>query len=60
MKLPLQKSPIPSSHAFIAKELVAPYFDPNWHFHSEYQLFVVLEGSGTRFIGDHVKNLQKR
>lgn len=55
MKTPLQKSPIPASHAFVAKELHAPYFDPNWHFHAEYQLFVVLQGSGTRFIGDHVK-----
>lgn len=55
MKSPLQKSPIPANHAFVAKELIAPNFDPNWHFHPEYQLFVVLEGSGTRFIGDHVK-----
>lgn len=55
MKLPLQKSPIPATHAFVAKMLQAPYFDPNWHFHPEYQLFVVLQGTGTRFIGDHVK-----
>nr|WP_255502032.1 AraC family transcriptional regulator [Algoriphagus sp. AK58] len=33
--------------------MVAPFFDVNWHFHSEYQLFVVLKGRGTRFIGDH-------
>ncbi|HEX6891031.1 MAG TPA: AraC family transcriptional regulator, partial [Chryseolinea sp.] len=31
-----------------------PYFDPNWHFHPEYQLFLVVKGTGTRFIGDHV------
>lgn len=55
MKFPLQKSPIPASHAFIAKSLISPFFDPNWHFHPEYQLFVVLRGTGTRFIGDHVK-----
>ena len=55
MRPPLLKSPIPASHAFVAKDLKAPYFDPNWHFHSEYQLFVVLKGTGTRFIGDHVK-----
>ncbi len=55
MKAALQKSPIPASHAFVVKDLRDPHFDPNWHFHPEYQLFVVLQGSGTRFIGDHVK-----
>jgi len=51
----LQKSPISADRAFECRFLRAPYFDPNWHFHSEYQLFIVLKGSGTRFIGDHVE-----
>jgi AraC-like DNA-binding protein len=51
---PVQKSPISENHAFDIKYLTAPHFDPNWHFHSEYQLFLVMEGTGTRFIGDHV------
>ena len=50
----LQKSPISADRAFEYKYLEAPHFDPNWHFHSEYQLFIVLHGTGTRFIGDHV------
>lgn len=50
----LQKSPISADRAFEANHLRAPHFDPNWHFHSEFQLFVVIEGTGTRFIGDHV------
>ena len=50
----LQKSPISSDRAFECHYLRAPHFDPNWHFHSEYQLFIVLNGTGTRFIGDHV------
>lgn len=50
----VQKSPISENHVFEVKHLTAPYFDPNWHFHSEYQLFLVMEGTGTRFIGDHV------
>lgn len=54
MKTALQKSPIPHSHAFEAKRLRQSVFDPNWHFHSEYQLFLVLKGSGTRFIGDDI------
>lgn len=50
----LQKSPISTNRAFEYKFLKAPHFDLNWHFHSEYQLFYVLKGTGTRFIGDHV------
>ncbi len=54
MKVALQKSPISENQAFEAKHLTAPHFDPNWHFHPEYQLFLALKGTGTRFIGDHV------
>lgn len=59
MKNPVQKSRIPEGKAFIIKELIAPFFDINWHFHTEYQLFVVLKGSGTRFIGDHTKSFRE-
>lgn len=54
MKTPLQKSPISQEHAFVIKHLRENHFDPNWHFHSEYQVFIVLKGTGTKFIGDHV------
>ena len=50
----LQKSPISPDRAFECNFLKASHFDHNWHFHSEYQLFTVLKGTGTRFIGDHV------
>jgi AraC-like DNA-binding protein len=59
LKSALQKSPIPLNHALIVKILEQPIFDPNWHFHPEYQLFMVLEGSGTRFVGDHVRQFKK-
>lgn len=55
MKPVVQKSPIPQAHAFIAKKLKQAVFDPNWHFHPEYQLFLVLKGSGTRFVGDDIR-----
>lgn len=58
MKAAVQKSPISPDCAFEVKFLKAPHFDPNWHFHSEYQLFIVLKGTGTRFIGDHVTPFQ--
>jgi AraC-like DNA-binding protein len=59
MKPALQKSPISENQAFEIKYLVESHFDPNWHFHAEYQLFVVIEGTGTRFIGDHVSTFKK-
>lgn len=55
MKTALHKSSIPPSQIFVIKYLEETHFDPVWHAHSEYQLFVVLEGSGTRFIGDSIK-----
>lgn len=55
MKLALEKSPIPSTHALVSKSLKQPLFDPKWHFHPEYQLFLVLKGRGTQFIGDSIR-----
>lgn len=55
MKAALHKSTIPPSHIFVIRHLEEKYFDPVWHAHSEYQLFVVLQGTGTRFIGDSIK-----
>jgi AraC-like DNA-binding protein len=55
VKQALHKSGIPPSHIFVIKRLREKHFDPAWHAHSEFQLFVVLEGTGTRFIGDSIK-----
>ena len=58
MKTALHKSAIPPSHIFVIKHLEEKHFDPVWHAHSEYQLFVVLEGTGTRFIGDSIRSFK--
>ena len=55
MKTALHKSPIPESKIFVVRDLHEKHFDPIWHSHSEYQLFLVSEGVGTRFIGDSIK-----
>ncbi|CCH52228.1 transcriptional regulator, AraC family [Fibrisoma limi BUZ 3] len=54
MKTALRKELEPVAASFTVKELVEPHFDPNWHFHPHYQLFLVEEGTGTRFIGDSI------
>ena len=58
MKTALHKSAIPPSQIFVIRHLAEKHFDPVWHAHSEYQLFVVLEGTGTRFIGDSIKSFR--
>jgi AraC-like DNA-binding protein len=55
LKTVLHKSRIPPSQIFVIKDLTEKHFDPIWHAHSEYQLFVVFEGTGTRFIGDNIR-----
>lgn len=54
MKQIVQKSAIPSSRILVVKQLEELHFDPNLHLHPEYQLFLVLKGQGTRFIGDNI------
>tara|TARA_R110002049_G_scaffold90686_2_gene227088 strand:- start:2685 stop:3554 length:870 start_codon:yes stop_codon:yes gene_type:complete len=54
MKSPIRKSLISESKCLKIQETIAPYFDPNWHFHPEYQIAAVFEGTGTRFIGNDV------
>ncbi len=56
MKSPINKSPIPTSKTYLIHELKEPYFDPDWHFHEEYQLATVLKGTGTRFVGDNISH----
>ena len=58
MKAPLQKTPIPTAQVFEIKALSDPFFDPNWHFHPEFQLFIVVDGRGTRFVGDHIQRFK--
>jgi AraC-like DNA-binding protein len=59
MKSAVQKTPISDNSAFEVKYLTDAHFDPNWHFHSEYQLFTVIKGTGTRFVGDNVSPFKK-
>ncbi|KAB7730278.1 helix-turn-helix domain-containing protein [Rudanella paleaurantiibacter] len=55
MKQALRKDLEPVAESFAVHELTEPHFDPNWHFHPHYQLFLVEKGTGTRFIGDSIR-----
>lgn len=54
MRSAIRKLSISENKCFEIYRLQEAYFDPQWHFHPEFQLFTVLKGTGTRFIGDHV------
>jgi len=58
MRAAIQKSAVPATQMFVVRYLNEKVFDPVWHAHSEYQLFVVLEGTGTRFIGDNIHSFK--
>lgn len=58
MRIPLRKELNAPSASFTTIELEESYFDPNWHFHPHYQLFTVIEGTGTRFIGDNILHFE--
>jgi AraC-like DNA-binding protein len=45
--------------AITVLDLKDKYFDPNWHFHPHYQIFTVIDGSGTRFIGDNIQTFDR-
>ena len=52
----LQKVPLFSDSSIAVQELRSPSFRVPWHFHPEYELTLVLESHGKRFIGDSIKN----
>src|SRR5690606_6659689 len=58
-KTAIQKTSIPECNIFFVRELNGKHFDITWHAHMEYQLFLVVEGTGTKFIGNTMKPFDK-
>jgi hypothetical protein len=59
MRGPNIKQTLTSKETFIFKDIEGPYFNPKWHFHPEFQISFIVQGKGTRFVGDHVQTFKE-
>jgi AraC-like DNA-binding protein/quercetin dioxygenase-like cupin family protein len=58
MRPQIQKLPLSEQSSFMADVFFTPYFETPWHYHPEYELALIIEGNGKRFIGNHVGDFQ--
>jgi AraC-like DNA-binding protein len=58
MKPKLLKVPRTPSHSFSVREDRDPFINNRWHYHPEVELIIFHQGSGTQFVGDHIKRFQ--
>lgn len=59
MKPLIQKLPLSRQSSFVADTFKTPYFETPWHYHEEYELVLILQSNGKRFVGNHVSNYQE-
>jgi AraC-like DNA-binding protein len=50
----LEHLPLSKHHSFFAGAFCFPYFPTPWHYHPEYELVLVVESYGQRFVGNAV------
>jgi len=56
MKPVLEHLPRDAEESFVVKYFQYNYYPTPWHFHPEYELVLVTESTGKRFIGDNISN----
>ena len=59
MKPHIQKLPLSEHSSFVADTFITPYFETPWHYHAEYELVLIIQGKGKRFIGNHVADYKE-
>lgn len=56
MKPALEHLPKEKDQSFVVKFFDYNYYPTPWHYHPEYEIVIVTESTGKRFIGDHISN----
>jgi len=59
MKPHLENRPVPADSSFLCVERNERHFDFNWHVHDCYEIVLIIQGHGQRFIGDHIGHYRK-
>lgn len=55
MKPQLEKLTFETSSSFLARRFKRAYFDAPWHYHPEFELTYIVQGTGQRFVADSVQ-----
>lgn len=58
MKPALEHLPKEKGHSFVVKYFDYNYYPTPWHYHPEYEIVMVTESTGKRFIGDHIADFR--
>lgn len=56
MKPVLEKVARPENQSFFFRDIEQPYFSTPWHFHPEVEIILIVNGHGSRYVGDSIKN----
>lgn len=54
----LKKNTKSHEHSFFIREAIVPHMYNLWHYHQEIEINLVLKGTGTRFVGNHIENFE--
>jgi AraC-like DNA-binding protein len=58
MRPQFHKLPLPADSSFLFMCWECDYFDKPWHFHKDYELVLIDNNEGIRFIGDKMSNFK--
>lgn len=58
MKPVLEFLPKSADESFVVRDFDYHYYPTPWHFHPEYEIVLVTESTGKRFIGDNISNFK--
>ncbi len=58
MKPVLEHLPLEAKESFVVKHFDYPYYPTPWHYHPEYEIVLVTESRGKRFIGDRISDFE--